>query len=188
MSEKLRESLSAIVDDEADEFELRRVLDELEKNSELKTSWDRYHLIGSVMRHEYPERATLLREKVWQALDMEQIEVEKDAAEPIIESATGSAGRTPWLGRLTGLGVAASVALAVVLGLNTINDTPGTAAPEVAAVVVNGATTDSVSLGAVPQTTDEERMAAYIMHHTQQRAMNQANVAALVKWATYQRP
>ena len=31
MSEKLRESLSAAMDDEADEFELRRVLDEMKK-------------------------------------------------------------------------------------------------------------------------------------------------------------
>ena len=31
MSEKLKESLSAIIDGEADEFELRRVLDEIDK-------------------------------------------------------------------------------------------------------------------------------------------------------------
>ncbi|MEE8079703.1 MAG: hypothetical protein V3T18_11950, partial [Pseudomonadales bacterium] len=60
--------------------------------------------------------------------------------------------------------------------------------PEVAAVIKEGGATEIVGLGSEPQITDEERMAAYIMHHTQQRAMNQANVAALVKWATYQRP
>ena len=188
MSEKLRESLSAIVDDEADEFELRRVLDELEKNSELKTSWDRYHLIGTIMRDEYSDRAASLREKVWRDLDMEQIEGTKDADEPVLPSATGGAARTPWLGRLTGLAVAASVAFAVVLGLDTISDTPGTTPPEVAAVIKDGGATEIAGLGSEPQITDEERMAAYIMHHTQQRAMNQANVAALVKWATYQRP
>ncbi len=200
MSEKLRESLSAIVDDEADEFELRRVLDELEKNPELKRSWDRYHLIGTVMRNEHSDRAVALRARVRRALDMEQMQGVKDADEPVVAPAAGGEARTPWLGRLTGLAVAASVALAVVLGLNTISETPGTTAPEVAAIIVEGGSIQSVgqsvgqgvgqsvTLSSVPQTTDEERMAAYIMHHTQQRAMNQANVAALVKWATYQRP
>ncbi|MDA1074992.1 MAG: anti-sigma factor, partial [Proteobacteria bacterium] len=32
MSDKLKESLSAVIDSEADEFELRRVLDEIGKN------------------------------------------------------------------------------------------------------------------------------------------------------------
>ncbi len=188
MSEKLRESLSAIVDDEADEFELRRVLDELEKNSELKTSWDRYHLIGTVMRDEYSDRAVALREKVWRALDMEQIEDARDADEPIVAPIASGSTRTPWLGRLTGLAVAASVAFAVVLGLDTINETPGATTPEIAAVIKDVGATQTVTLSSEPQITDEERMAAYIMHHTQQRARNQANVAALVKWATYQRP
>ena len=46
MSEKLKGSLSAVIDGEADEFELRRVLDEVDKNEELRSTWERYHLIG----------------------------------------------------------------------------------------------------------------------------------------------
>ena len=61
MSEKLKESLSAVMDGEADEFELRRVLDEVSKDAELASSWDRYHLIGSVMRGERLARVNVMR-------------------------------------------------------------------------------------------------------------------------------
>ncbi len=52
MTEQLKQSLSAVVDGEADAFELRRVLDELEHDAELRATWSRYHLIGSVIRGE----------------------------------------------------------------------------------------------------------------------------------------
>jgi len=52
MTEQLRQSLSAVIDGEADAFELRRVLDELDRDPELRAAWDRYHLIGSVLRGE----------------------------------------------------------------------------------------------------------------------------------------
>ena len=41
MSEKLKESLSAVIDSEADEFETRRVLDEAATDAELKQTWER---------------------------------------------------------------------------------------------------------------------------------------------------
>ena len=44
MSEKLKESLSAVIDGEADEFELRRVLDEIGRNDQLALCWERYHV------------------------------------------------------------------------------------------------------------------------------------------------
>lgn len=52
MTEQLKQSLSAVIDGEADAFELRRVLDELERDAELRATWSRYHLIGSVIRGE----------------------------------------------------------------------------------------------------------------------------------------
>ena len=52
MSEQLKESLSAVMDGEADEFEIRRVLDEATSDAELRGVWERYHLIGSVLRGE----------------------------------------------------------------------------------------------------------------------------------------
>jgi negative regulator of sigma E activity len=52
MSEQLKESLSAALDDAADEFELRRVLDETRRNDALRDTFGRYQLVKSVLRGE----------------------------------------------------------------------------------------------------------------------------------------
>ncbi|MFM7119618.1 MAG: sigma-E factor negative regulatory protein, partial [Gammaproteobacteria bacterium] len=56
MTEQLKQSLSAVIDGEADAFELRRVLDELDRDADLRATWSRYHLIGSVIRGERTAR------------------------------------------------------------------------------------------------------------------------------------
>lgn len=45
-----QELLSALLDDEAGEFERRRLLDELEHDDELLSTWQRYALVGEVVR------------------------------------------------------------------------------------------------------------------------------------------
>lgn len=45
VSNKLAEELSALLDDEAEEFATRRILREMEQSSELQDKWDRYCLI-----------------------------------------------------------------------------------------------------------------------------------------------
>ncbi len=48
MDPRLKESISALMDDEANELELQRVLSQLE-HPEVKEVWQRYHLIREVM-------------------------------------------------------------------------------------------------------------------------------------------
>ncbi|MCY3841448.1 MAG: sigma-E factor negative regulatory protein [Gammaproteobacteria bacterium] len=48
--ESLNEALSAVVDGEAEELELRRVLNAVERDPEMRAKWERLHLIGDVMR------------------------------------------------------------------------------------------------------------------------------------------
>lgn len=187
MSEKLRESLSAIVDDEADEFELRRVLNELDKNPELKASWDRFHLIGSVMRREHSRRAIDLRERVWLALDGVQAHANIDTEEALTEPVSVRDSRRPWLGWMTGVAVAASVALAVVIGFGGFNDTNEGAAPGNAEVVATDPAADNLESVLKPSVSDEERMAALTIFHIQQRAMNQPSIADFARLATYRR-
>jgi sigma-E factor negative regulatory protein RseA len=43
MSEQLRESLSALMDDEANELEIERVLTRFESDAEMRATWIRYH-------------------------------------------------------------------------------------------------------------------------------------------------
>lgn len=52
MAERSTESISALMDGEVADFELRRTLDRMEQEPELGEAWQRYHLIRSVMRNE----------------------------------------------------------------------------------------------------------------------------------------
>ena len=55
-TQSLRESLSAAVDDEAQELELRRVLNAVQADAELGGRWERLHLISSMIRGEAASR------------------------------------------------------------------------------------------------------------------------------------
>ena len=52
MSEQQRQQLSALVDGELDSALSRATISALESSDGLKTSWERYHLIGAAMRSE----------------------------------------------------------------------------------------------------------------------------------------
>ncbi|MBA6412543.1 sigma-E factor negative regulatory protein [Parahaliea sp. F7430] len=47
MSERMRESLSALMDGEAEELELERVLRQIGDDSELRQTWVRYHAVAA---------------------------------------------------------------------------------------------------------------------------------------------
>ena len=151
MTEMLRQSLSAVIDDEADAFELRRVLDELDRNPDLRALWDRYHLIGGVLRGEYRAPAAALRERVWQALARDSGDDEEaqpprvpalqpePAAAPAAAVAAALSGERSRVGRVPGLAVAASVAFAVVIGFNGLSGWSGGngGAPQVATALTS---------------------------------------------------
>ncbi|WP_136064902.1 sigma-E factor negative regulatory protein [Modicisalibacter radicis] len=61
MNDKLRESLSALMDNEGDELELRRTLKSLDESPETADVWRRYHLARSLMQrdHEIDSRVDL---------------------------------------------------------------------------------------------------------------------------------
>jgi sigma-E factor negative regulatory protein RseA len=186
MSEKLKEAVSAAVDDEADEFELRRVLDEVHKDAGLKLAWERYHLVGAVLREERltPDRG--LRERVWAELEF-SAETDKSVVlpEPAEPVADAPASR---LNRLTGLAVAASVALAVVLVGWNFTSTPDSA-PAVVAVQDSspGFVEAEVITQAMVTDQDQTRLTALMLAHAQNRGMSQPGLAAFTKMVTYQR-
>jgi sigma-E factor negative regulatory protein RseA len=203
MSEKLRQSLSAVIDDEADEFELRRVLDELDTDPHLRSLWERYHLFGSLLRQECVHQPLAMRERVWLSLDQEVLagesqEEAEQISRPEIKAPIPASG---WFGRRTGLAVAASVAFAVVVGvatLQTSNEVPtaGEVAQAVGPAISDGApvlrepvvVAPSFRLAADASPSDLRRARAYMLHHTQQKALNQAGVVNFVKMATYEGP
>jgi sigma-E factor negative regulatory protein RseA len=210
MSEQLRESLSAAMDGEADAFELRRVLDEATQDESLREQWHRLHLMRDVLRDDLKVYQPGLRDYVWLGLDAED-QPQDDVAELVLANAPtgGKPLRSPWVGRLTGTAVAATVALAVMFNGGLFDDYEDGAAPTVAganeraaaqfssgefAAGSNQAATGAElanNLGLEPvlyteaTARDQQRQNALMLHHIQQRAMNQAGVASFVKMATF---
>jgi sigma-E factor negative regulatory protein RseA len=192
MSEQLKESLSAVMDGEADEFEIRRVLNEAADDAELRGVWERYHLVRSVMRGEGRMlRADKLSARFWTQIDAG----EEALVDSTDESTNASAGRsragwTTWGQRIAGVAVAASVAAAVIVGFRA-DESPAVPAPKIA-VVEQAAPPASMALfddeargQAVPAALDLQQR-AYMLHHARHVALNNGSVVPFVKVAAFQ--
>lgn len=105
--ETLQESLSAVMDNQADELELRRVL-AAGDDPELREMWSRYQLARAVMHKELLEPRLDIAAGVSAALAA-------DAA-PVMPAPPRSAWRT-----VSRLAVAASVTVAVLAGVRLYN-------------------------------------------------------------------
>lgn len=96
--EQLGESISALVDGEASEMELRRIIKASETDDDLRKQWSRYQLISQVMQGEAPASAGVdLSASIREAID----------AEP--------EARKGWFQNVARVAIAASVAGVVVL-------------------------------------------------------------------------
>jgi len=195
MSEQLKESLSAVMDGEADEFEIRRVLNEAADDPELRGVWERYHLVSSVMRGEGRGgiRADALTTRLWTAIDSEAVpdhddptEIESNAT-PLRRSRWGS-----WGQRIAGVAVAAGVAAAVIVGFRgedtNISATPAVAVVEPAAAPATAALFgDEARDKAVPTAAlDVQRAHAYMLHHARHVSLNNRSVVPFVKVAAFE--
>lgn len=58
----LKESISALVDGETDDFDLRRVLKEAETSPAVRETWRRYHLIGAALRGELRDTGSSIQD------------------------------------------------------------------------------------------------------------------------------
>jgi len=163
VTEKFNEFVSAMLDDEADEFEIRRVLGEIAGNSDLKSTWSRYHVISSVLKREGLS-------------NLEELDI-GDASSGDIGSSFSRktlGDRTlnrPWLrsrGTLVASLAAAIAALAIII---TIND-EGTTQVELADTLVmpDPIVTDD----RVPAESDIRRAEAYLIQHAQHVSMNRS--------------
>ncbi len=126
MKERNNESLSALMDGEADELEVRRILNQLDSDDELRDKWKNYHLMGSLMRDESFDSVDLTQ-GINSALDGEMAPSagnDSDVSERPAEVVANTA-KTAWYKPLTSVAVAASVTLAVLLGVQSIETTDG---------------------------------------------------------------
>lgn len=181
--EALKESLSAVMDNEADELELRRVLGASD-DAELRATWSRYQIARAVMHQELLEPRLDIAAAVSAAL--------ADEALPVADKVV----RGPW--RLVGrLAVAASVTVAVLAGVRLYNQDevagtqlaqqaaqPALTSPQVQgpAVLAGFSTTaeeqaTAAAAGAAQPGWHEQRLPAYLRQHAQQAAMNASESA-----------
>lgn len=128
--EILDESVSAVMDGEADELELRRVLAAAGDDPQLRQRWARYQLARDVMHRQTVAPGLDLAARVSAALDAEPAVT---AAAPAPAAAAAAPRPARWGLQLGRLAVAASVTLAVLVGVRAVNE-QGTAgvAPQIA--------------------------------------------------------
>lgn len=185
--EALQESLSAVMDNEADEMELRRVLSASD-DAELRATWSRYQIARAVMHKELLEPRLDIAAAVSAALADEALPVQSKAV-----------ARGPWrsVGRFA---VAASVTVAVLAGVRLYNQDdvastqlaqqaaqPALSAPQTqtqSPAMLAGFSTAGEQQ-AVAETASEatpgwhdQRLPTYLRQHAQQAAMN-TNESAL---------
>lgn len=176
MTEGLRESISALMDDEASELEARRILSAIQKDDELRDTWKRYQVMSLAIKgHLGDTQGMDISKGIAQAIANESVEFQATEILP-----------TPWSRMLrvgTSVAVAASVAFLVVFGTLQINQ-QNTDAPAVAqqqnstpGTMLAGSVVDSDDLmrvGDQALSTDQKRLLELINAHTQQANMSRS--------------
>src|SRR5690554_45489 len=110
MSQNARESLSALMDNEGDELELRRLLKTLDDSPDAAEAWRRYHLMRSLMRREPDlDVTTDLSAGIMARLQDEEVPVAERPAEASAPRRTLPFARSA--------GIAAAVSLMVITGV-----------------------------------------------------------------------
>jgi sigma-E factor negative regulatory protein RseA len=103
MSDKLRESISALVDGEANEMDLHRVLKASESDDDVRQSWRRYQAISAVVKNE--ERSLL------------QIDISAGVKTALADDKVAIGGRiSEMLKPMMSVAVAATVTVAILTG------------------------------------------------------------------------
>ena len=190
MSEKMRESLSALLDDEANELETERLLAHIAGDPELRQVWVRYNMVRSAVAGQVPAHP--------------QLDISARVREAAAADKSGHTGlRQRFLRPLASVAVAASVAATVVFGGQQLaqlqpDSHPGPAiASSVSPVgLVNslGATSVQASYGTLqampvlePATRTayrklaRQRLEKYMQEHAEHAALN--SPAGLVPFA-----
>jgi len=108
-TDDMKEKLSALVDNELDDLDERRVMAALEKDVDLRRTWERYHLVRSALHQDL-------------SMFVPQDMATRVAARIGMEPANVASFRRQKITRLAGtLAIAASVAAIAVTGVQWIN-------------------------------------------------------------------
>lgn len=167
-----QELLSAVVDEEASELEVRRSCRELASDERELARWSRYYLVRDVLRGNLPAVIDVgFAASVMAKIGMEPLHVDT--------------GLEAWRNRLlrpaAGFGLAASVAVAAVLGFQSFTKTPSEA-PAIAQVAqmpmpaqsavpqvgVDASSTKHAAASALAQNPNvAARLNSYLVNHSE---------------------
>lgn len=188
MTERMRESISALLDDEANELELERILSHIGQDDDLRQAWVRYNTLRATMAgHNIAYLEVDISKQVREAIAAEQ---EALTVQPLAASL-----KQRFLRPLASLAVAASVAATVVIGGQQLaqiggaapyGHNPGVTASASPVGMLNslGATTMRASYGTQPvpvlqpathtayQELARQRMQMYMQEHAEHAALN----------------
>lgn len=141
MKDKLRESLSALMDNEGDELELRRVLRAVGGSPDAAEVWRRYHLARSLMQRD---------RDIDVSTDLSAGIMARIEAEPIPQAPATEAQRRQGSFSFAGsAAVAAAVSLMVITGVQFYNGVAPNGASEMAGGTSTGGTS-GIDTGAQP--------------------------------------
>jgi sigma-E factor negative regulatory protein RseA len=147
------ERISALVDNETDAFETRRLIDELMKSGEDRARWARYHLIGDSLRGGMAQIAPA---------DFLAGVQEGIAGDGPLDVPDTSAERLRWLKPVAGVGVAATVAMVSLLGLQMVTGS-GEEVPTVTVEVTPAPEPVETEMVTAP----DPRFARYLENHAE---------------------
>ncbi len=143
----LAESLSALMDNQASELEIQRLLKALDASPELKSTWSRYQIASAGLKGELPVIASSdFAARVSAAIDAEETYTlnPQAALQPEVNQAdSGNVIAMPlrWWQQAGRVAVAASVAGALIVGVQQYQ----TVAPQTAEFAVNTAVSAPVA-------------------------------------------
>lgn len=190
MADFSAESLSALMDSEAEEMEVRRLLAQAETDGEIRARWLRYHAARSVMQKddEVHYAHIDISKRVWEQIASEPAHQPAKHTKAAEQQATRPAFFS--VKPLTGFAVAASVAAVVFFGVQGLNSSAPSATgnlagnmpqsggqlPPLEQVATTARNSKSIDEGRVAAAKFEAeqrlRMQTYLQLHAQQASVN----------------
>lgn len=135
----LIESLSALMDNQASELELQRVLKVLDADSELKSTWSRYQIVSAGLKKDLPVLASSdFAARISAAIDAEEtysLQPQVANQQPVSQIGAGNVVAMPlrWWQQAGRAAVAASVAGALIVGVQQYQSGASSPTAEMAA-------------------------------------------------------
>lgn len=151
MTEESKEAISSLVDDELVDVARTRLLDRLLSDTELRATWERYHLVRDCIRGATPAQgAESLAERVKRQI----------AHEPVVLAERSARRRSGFLRPVAGAAIAASVAVVAVLAVQSLSTSNDRRGPLQSAEVA-GLRWDT------PAPAVEQRLNTYLVNHSE---------------------